>query len=82
MARPEIRHLHGKLDHLINWQWERLAEIQQIQIKIMEDLSERNALSPHGPSRPIALPHRVGRYGGKADIALAASRRQFMGTRP
>ena len=41
MARPEIRHLHGKLDHLINRQWERLVEIQQIQIKIMEDLSER-----------------------------------------
>jgi hypothetical protein len=35
-----------------------------------------------GLSRPIALPHGVGRYGGKADISLVTSRRQFMGTRP
>ncbi|MEZ5822185.1 MAG: DUF1003 domain-containing protein [Xanthobacteraceae bacterium] len=41
-AELEIRHLHEKLDHLINRQWERLAEIQQIQIEIMEELSERN----------------------------------------
>jgi hypothetical protein len=27
---------------LINRQWERLAEIQQIQLEIMEDLSARN----------------------------------------
>jgi uncharacterized membrane protein len=40
-AEFEIRHLHEKLDHLINRQWERLAEIQQIQIEIMEDLSTR-----------------------------------------
>ncbi len=40
-AEFEIRHLHEKLDHLINRQWERLAEIQQIQIEIMEDLSAR-----------------------------------------
>ncbi len=40
-AELEIRHLHEKLDHLINRQWERLAEIQQIQLEIMEDLSAR-----------------------------------------
>ena len=40
-AEFEIRHLHEKLDHLINRQWERLAEIQQIQLEIMEDLSAR-----------------------------------------
>ncbi len=38
-AEFEIRHLHEKLDHLINRQWERLAEIQQIQLEIMEDLA-------------------------------------------
>ncbi len=38
-AEFEIRHLHEKLDHLINRQWERLAEIQQIQLEIMEDLT-------------------------------------------
>ena len=40
-AELEIRHLHEKLDHLINRQWERLAEIQQIQLEIMEDLAAR-----------------------------------------
>lgn len=40
-AELEIRHLHEKLDHLINRQWERLAEIQQIQLEIMEDIAAR-----------------------------------------
>ncbi len=40
-AELEIRHLHEKMDHLINRQWERLAEIQQIQLEIMQDLSRR-----------------------------------------
>jgi uncharacterized membrane protein len=40
-AELEIRHLHEKIDHLINRQWERLAEIQQIQLEIMEDLASR-----------------------------------------
>jgi uncharacterized membrane protein len=40
-AELEIRHLHEKVDHLINLQWERLAEIQQIQLEIMEDLAAR-----------------------------------------
>jgi uncharacterized membrane protein len=34
----EIRQLHEKIDHLILKQWERLAEIQQVQMEIMEDL--------------------------------------------
>jgi uncharacterized membrane protein len=37
-AELEIRHLHEKIDHLLNRQWERLAEIQQIQLEIMQDL--------------------------------------------
>ena len=36
-AELEIRHLHEKMDHLINRQWERLAEIQQIQLELMQD---------------------------------------------
>ena len=40
-AEFEIRHLHEKLDHLINRQWERLAEIQQIQLEIMEDIAAK-----------------------------------------
>ena len=34
-ADLEIRHLHEKVDHLLNRQWERLTEIQQIQIEMM-----------------------------------------------
>lgn len=40
-AELEIRHLHEKMDHLINRQWERLAEIQEIQLEIMQDLAGR-----------------------------------------
>lgn len=36
-AELEIRHLHEKLDHLIARQWERLAEIQKLQIDMMQD---------------------------------------------
>lgn len=37
-AELEIRHLNEKIDHLIIHQWERLLEIQQIQMELMEDL--------------------------------------------
>lgn len=36
-AELEIRHLHEKLDHLISRQWQRLAEIQQVQIEAMNE---------------------------------------------
>jgi hypothetical protein len=32
-------------------------------------------LAASGPSRHIALPHGLGRYSGKADVAFVASRR-------
>jgi uncharacterized membrane protein len=38
-AELEIRHLHEKLDHLLQHQWERLVEIQQIQIELMNELT-------------------------------------------
>jgi uncharacterized membrane protein len=37
-AELEIRHLHEKMDHLINKQWQRLAEIQSLQL---DKLAER-----------------------------------------
>lgn len=40
-AELEIRHLHEKMDHLLTHQWERLVEIQQIQLEIMHDLAAR-----------------------------------------
>ena len=36
-AELEIRHLHEKLDHLISRQWQRLAEIQQLQIELLQE---------------------------------------------
>lgn len=45
-AELEIRHLHEKLDLLLWHQWQRLLEIQQIQIDIMEELAAKKP----GPS--------------------------------
>ena len=36
-AELEIRHLHEKMDYLISKQWQRLAEIQQMQLEIMQE---------------------------------------------
>ena len=36
-AELEIRHLHEKIDHLISRQWERLAEIQELQIELLQE---------------------------------------------
>lgn len=41
-AELEIRHLHEKLDHLLSRQWQRLADIQQLQIGLMEELTRAN----------------------------------------
>ncbi len=38
-AELEIRHLHEKIDHLLRRQWQRLLEIQQIQIELLEELN-------------------------------------------
>jgi uncharacterized membrane protein len=35
-AELEIRHLHEKIDHLLFNQWQRLSEIQELQIEIMQ----------------------------------------------
>ncbi len=37
-AELEIRHLHEKIDHLLRRQYNRLFEIQQIQIELLEEL--------------------------------------------
>jgi len=40
-AELEIRHLHEKLDHLLSHQWERLVEIQQVQLQLLAELQRR-----------------------------------------
>ncbi|MGI9086295.1 MAG: DUF1003 domain-containing protein [Chthoniobacterales bacterium] len=41
-AELEIRHLHEKVDHLLRRQYQRLFEIQQIQIELLEELGAKN----------------------------------------
>ena len=38
-AELEIRHLHEKIDHLISRQWQRLTEIQQMQLETMQEMT-------------------------------------------
>ena len=38
-AELEIRQLHDKIDHLLSHQWERLVEIQQIQVDLLSELT-------------------------------------------
>jgi uncharacterized membrane protein len=40
-AELEIRHLHEKLDHLLSHQWERLVQIQEVQIELLSELGRR-----------------------------------------
>jgi uncharacterized membrane protein len=40
-AELEIRHLHEKIDHLLSHQWERLVQIQEIQIELLSELSSK-----------------------------------------
>jgi uncharacterized membrane protein len=42
-AELEIRHLHEKMDHLVHRQWEKLMEIQQIQMDLMEETARKNS---------------------------------------
>ena len=41
-AELEIRHLHEKVDHLLSHQWERLVEIQEVQLELLAELGRRN----------------------------------------
>jgi len=40
-AELEIRQLHEKIDHLLSHQWERLVEIQQIQLDLLSEMGGR-----------------------------------------
>ena len=66
-AELEIRHLHEKLDYLISRQWQRLAEIQQIQLEMMNDATDakrrrrttatrRKTTTPKRASAPVTPP--------------------------
>ena len=40
-AELEIQHLHEKLDHLLMHQWDRLAQIQEIQLDLLSEVSKK-----------------------------------------
>ncbi len=40
-AELEIRHLHEKVDHLLSHQWERLVQIQELQLELLSDLGAK-----------------------------------------
>ncbi|MDE1893381.1 MAG: DUF1003 domain-containing protein [Xanthomonadaceae bacterium] len=40
-AELEIRHLHEKVDHLLSHQWDRLVEIQELQLQLLSELGAR-----------------------------------------
>ena len=45
-AELEIRFLHEKLDYLLRHQWQRLLEIQQLQMDMMEELASKRERRP------------------------------------
>ena len=52
-AELEIRHLHEKIDHMLTRQWERLAEMQEVQIELLQELERRSAPDlAERPERP------------------------------
>jgi uncharacterized membrane protein len=61
-AELEIRHLNEKMDHLLQKQWHRLLEIQQIQLDLMEELTReklKRTITPTPslvPAQPAPVP--------------------------
>lgn len=53
-AELEIRLLHTKIDQLSTHQWQRLLEIQELQVELMEDMASRHAQDAHLPHRPAS----------------------------
>jgi uncharacterized membrane protein len=40
-AELEIRQLHDKIDHLLSHQWDRLTQIQEIQLDLLTEISKK-----------------------------------------
>jgi len=53
-AELEIRHLHEKIDHLLRRQYNRLFEIQQIQIELLEELAQKRRGSTAAVNPPAS----------------------------
>ena len=59
-AELEIRQLHQKLDHLISHQWERLVEIQEVQMELLTEMRSSRAV---GKKAEAANPESAGSSG-------------------
>ena len=57
-AELEIRHLHEKMDHLVTRQWQRLAEIQQVQLEMLQEAQLPKA-KPKRRKKPATKKKRV-----------------------
>jgi uncharacterized membrane protein len=53
-AELEIRHLHEKMDFLLKQQSQRLFELQELQIELMEELARRPAGNGGSKAAPAA----------------------------
>lgn len=42
-AEVEIRTLHEKVDHLLTHQWDRLVQIQELQMELLNEINEKKA---------------------------------------
>ena len=40
-AELEIQHLHEKIDHLLSHQWDRLVQIQELQLELLAELGNK-----------------------------------------
>lgn len=63
-AELEIRHLQQKIDHLLSHQWERLVEIQEIQMELINEVKKETdgAISPEMLLPGIDLELNLRRY--------------------
>jgi uncharacterized membrane protein len=50
-AELEVRLLHTKMDQLLTHQWQRLLEIQELQVELMQDVANRRATGRPASSR-------------------------------
>lgn len=57
-AELEIRHLHEKMDHLVTRQWQRLAEIQQVQLEMLQEAQLPKARTKRR-KKPVAKKKRA-----------------------
>ncbi|RJR55181.1 MAG: DUF1003 domain-containing protein [Desulfobacteraceae bacterium] len=51
-AELEIRQLHQKLDHLLSNQWERLVEIQEVQLELLSEMRS-HGMNSGGDEREV-----------------------------